>query len=384
MKRTTLFFLAFGVVAGRAEPAAAAVPIKIACIGEHTTHSHAFPPTNRESQPVGMQEYPAMLQTRLGAGYDVRNFGDCCATVTQGYNTTGQEVHPFIQGTNAGDGPGYNESIAFLPDIVVIGSWGRHDWGKDKPSTETWSLPKFQQDYDDLVQRYMNLSSHPKIFVSLPIPILNGTDMDNGVSTMAVGAAVKQVATKYNLPTIDLYTPFFGHMELYKQPPDSEGEGEHVTDAALSIIADKVYEALVSAADGGSEGGSGPADAADARPDASVDAGAAGAGGAAGGGGSGGEAGASGAGGSGGTSGTSTGSAGSGTAGGATTAGGGAGATTTGAGGASTTGGSTPPSSSNGCSCRITGASDRAGYGAYVAVVAAVALARRIRRRRTS
>src|SRR5438045_944868 len=106
---------------------ASAAPIKVACIGEQTTHGHAYPANNRESQPVGMQEYPAQLQTMLGAGYDVRNFGDCCATVQQGY--TPAETHPYINGSNTNDGPGYKESIAFLPDIVVIGSWGRHDWG---------------------------------------------------------------------------------------------------------------------------------------------------------------------------------------------------------------------------------------------------------------
>src|SRR6185436_20065552 len=124
-----LFCVALFCTVGGSALGAAAAPIKVACIGEHTTHSHAFPALNRETQPVGMQEYPALLQTRLGAGYDVRNFGDCCASVTQGYSTVGQENHPYVQGSNAGDGPAYNESIAFLPDIVVIGSWGRHDWG---------------------------------------------------------------------------------------------------------------------------------------------------------------------------------------------------------------------------------------------------------------
>src|SRR5882672_8443902 len=108
-----------------------AAPLKVACIGEHTTHSHHFPALNRESQPVGMQEYPAMLQTLLGANYQVRNFGDCCGTVLQGY--TPQETHPYVLGAlSAAEGPGYNESVAFAPDIVVIGSWGRHDWGLAK------------------------------------------------------------------------------------------------------------------------------------------------------------------------------------------------------------------------------------------------------------
>jgi len=344
--RLSLAVAVFCIVGGRALGAAAA-PIKVACIGEHTTHSHAFPALNRETQPVGMQEYPAMLQTRLGAAYDVRNFGDCCATVTQGYSTVGQENHSYVQGANAGDGPAYIESMAFLPDIVVIGSWGRHDWGLSKASTEVWNLPKFQQDYDNLVQRYMALSTHPRIFVSLPVPILFGTDgPDNGVLTSSVVTVIQAVAAKYNLPIVDLYAPFFNHRELYKQPPDPEGEGEHVTDVGLGIIADKVYAAMLAdAADAGAEGGSPQADASSGAPDA----GAAGAG--AGSGGTTGIAGAAGAGG--GPSAGAGGLAGSASTGSSATGSGVGGAT-----GAATTGGqggSAPnmaAPSSGGCSCR--------------------------------
>ena len=381
MKRACLLFFAFVLVVTRGGIAAAA-PLKVACIGEHTTHSHAFPATNREAQPVGMQEYPAILQGKLGAAYQVRNFGDCCATVTQGYNTTGQETHPFVQGSNAGDGPGYAESIAFLPDIVVIGSWGRHDWGKAKATTETWSLPKFKTDYDDLVQRYMNLSTHPRIFVSLPVPILNGTDgPDNGVLTSAVSAVIKEVAAKYNLPIVDLYAPFFGHMELFKQPPDPEGEGEHVTNAGLQIIADKVYAAMMAdVADGGTEAGTGAADASDARADVAVDAsGEAGAGGTTGAGGSaGGSAGGAGATGAGGSTGGAS-TSGSGGTGSAT--GGASGATGGATSGSSTTGTATPPSSSEGCSCRL-GSSSRAPRWIHLAAFVTFAIARARRRHR--
>ena len=181
------FFVAIATIAWTALPrAASAAPIKVACIGEHTTHSHAFPATNRETQPVGKQEYPAQLQTLLGTGYDVRNFGDCCSTVLQGYKVA--ETHPYVNGTNAGDGVGYKESIAFLPDVVVIGSWGRHDWGMSKAPGQVFTLDGFQQGYEDLIQRYQNLSTHPKILVSLPVPILNGQGdvPDNGVTTSSV------------------------------------------------------------------------------------------------------------------------------------------------------------------------------------------------------
>src|SRR3954468_2404699 len=96
--------------AGRAE----AAPLKIACIGEQTTHSDQL---NRAV------EYPAMLQTELGPDYDVENFGDCCATVLNGYPKQ-SETHPYLLG---GGKPSYNESLTFAPDVVVIGSWGKHD-----------------------------------------------------------------------------------------------------------------------------------------------------------------------------------------------------------------------------------------------------------------
>jgi hypothetical protein len=251
-----------------------AAPLKVACIGEHTTHSHHFPALNRESQPVGMQEYPAMLQTLLGASYQVRNFGDCCGSVLQGY--TPQETHPYVNGAlNAAEGPGYTESLAFMPDIVVIGSWGRHDWGKLPAATEVWNVAKFETDYDDLVQRYQRLPTHPIIFVSLPIPIPNGEATPaTGVATSSVLPAIRNVAAKYNLPIIDLYTPFLGHRELFKQPPDAEGEGEHVTDGpGLHAIADAVYAAMVAyQADGGARVDGGPERDARADVGASVDA----------------------------------------------------------------------------------------------------------------
>ncbi len=268
-KHLSLRVLAIVLACTAGVRSASAAAIKIACIGEHTTHSHAFPALNRESQPVGMQEYPAMLQTMLGAAYQVRNFGDCCASVTQGY--TPDEGHPYVLGSNAGDGPGYKESIAFLPDIVVIGSWGRHDWGLSAAAALKWNIDNFETGYEDLIRRYLALSTHPKVFVSLPIPILFGTDgPDRGVYTSSVVTVVKRVAAKYGLPTIDLYSAFLNHRELFKQPPDSEGEGEHVTDAGLRIIAERVHAVLTADADGGAEAGAGQDDASVDRHDAAT------------------------------------------------------------------------------------------------------------------
>jgi acyl-CoA thioesterase-1 len=222
-----------------------AAPIKVACIGEQTTHGDLYPPGSPK-------EYPALLQKLMGSQYDVQSFGDCCASVLQGY--TPAETHPYVLGALPGRGPGYNESLAFLPDIVVIGSWGRHDWGMNRLPGEIWNLATFQKDYDDLVQRYMKLASHPKIYVSTPIPILfgQGTVPDNGVTTESVLPAIKAVAAKYNLPIIDLYTAFLGRKDLFRNPPLTDSEGEHINDTGgFQHIADTVFAALTGASDGG-------------------------------------------------------------------------------------------------------------------------------------
>src|SRR5688572_23928020 len=89
MQRNAKMFLTvtlIGVV-GFLAPVQAA-PIKVACVGPQHVHSHQL------DYP---QEYPAMLGKLLGPNYEVGNFGDCCATVLQGYKRQ-RETHPYLEG----------------------------------------------------------------------------------------------------------------------------------------------------------------------------------------------------------------------------------------------------------------------------------------------
>ncbi len=249
----TLFgvtLLAISVVAGRV---ATAAPIKVVCIGEQTTHSDQFP-SNTASQitmPPAMQEYPAMLQNMLGSGYNVINDGDCCSSVVQGY--TSSETHPYVSSNH------YKDSIGQNADIIVIGSWGRHDWGESAQTAATvFTTQKFQTDYDDLVSRYLALANHPKIYISTLIPILSGNDgPDKGYKTSPQSDAVKAVAAKYKLPIIDLYSAFLGHNEYFNQPPAKDSEGEHTNTMGMMVNAQLVKAALTGAgtADGGASTG---------------------------------------------------------------------------------------------------------------------------------
>lgn len=329
-----------------AAPAVAA-PTKVAVIGAQMVHSDMYQRS---------EEWPAMLQKMVGAEFDVQNFGDCCSSVSLDYPQQ-KETHPYLRPFKPNRAqfiPGYNESITYMPDIVIIGPWGKHDrelttqvfGGKLDPV-------KFAADYEMMIAAYQSLPSHPRIFASLPVPIPFGMPM--GVVNDVVLPATKMVLAKHpEITVIDLWTPFLNHKELFIQDTGDRA-GTHVTkDVGLPKIAEVVFGVWKTALAGGADAGV-AVDAAvadDVAPPA-VDGdgsggtggrgtGGSGASGGSGGGGSGGSsvAGSGGDGGGGGSGGTTGGSSGSGS-GGST--------------GGSHGGGKTGGSSTGGCTYGATG-----------------------------
>ncbi len=227
---------------------AAAAPIKVACVGEQTTHSDQL------SRSV---EYPAMLQTLVGACYDVQNFGDCCATVLQGYPMQA-ETHPYLD-PPARFAPAFHESVMFAPDVVVIGSWGKHDTEIESVLDGGKLDPiQWQADYEELVTTYLNLPSKPTVYVSTPLPLPMGAG--TGPTTDVILPAIENIAAKYHLAIVPLYPAFLNRPQLYK-------DATHPTDTTgLKTIADTVYATMMatmgSCVDGGllpppSNGGAG-------------------------------------------------------------------------------------------------------------------------------
>ena len=187
-----------------------------------------------------------MLQKLLGPCYDVQNFGDCCATVVQGYPMQA-ETHPYLD-PPARFAPAFHESVAFAPDVVVIGSWGKHD-------TEIETLldggkldaVQWQADYEELVTTYLNLPSKPTVYVSTPLPLPMGAA--TGSTTDVILPAIQNIAAKYHLPIVPLYPAFLNQPQLYK-------DATHPTDTTgLKTIADTVYATMTatmgSCVDGG-------------------------------------------------------------------------------------------------------------------------------------
>jgi MYXO-CTERM domain-containing protein len=216
---------------------AGAGAIKVACVGEQTTHSDQL---NRSV------EYPAMLQKLLGSCYDVENFGDCCATVVQGYPTQ-PETHPYLD-PPARYAPAFHESVTFAPDVVVIGSWGKHDTEiEGKLDGGVLDPVQWQADYEQLVTTYLNLPSRPIVYVSTPLPLPKGAA--TGPTTDIILPAIQNVAAKYHLTIVPLYPAFLNQPQLYK-------DDTHPTDTTgLTTIANTVYATMVATMGSCGDGG---------------------------------------------------------------------------------------------------------------------------------
>ena len=93
--RLSACFVGFALSATAICTMADAAVIKVACIGEQSTHSHHL------EYP---QEYPAHLQTLLGTGYEVMNFGDGVGMLTTG--------HP------PGDYSEYVKSVGYMQSLT--------------------------------------------------------------------------------------------------------------------------------------------------------------------------------------------------------------------------------------------------------------------------
>jgi len=124
--------------------------IKVACIGNSITEGSGI--ANKEKY-----SYPAQLQTMLGSGWKVKNFGVGGRTLLK-----------------KGDYPYWNERAftdakSFNPDVVII-KLGTND-------TKPWNWKyknEFVYDYEKFIDEFQALPSHPRIYICNPVPAFPG------------------------------------------------------------------------------------------------------------------------------------------------------------------------------------------------------------------
>ncbi len=190
--------------------AQAQTDIRVACVGNSITEGSGLQHT-----------YPQELQQLLGEQYEVRNYGISGRTLLK-----------------KGDFPYWNEQkypevLAWNPDIVII-KLGTND---SKP--QNWQYKDdFEKDYKKFVKSFKKLPSKPQVYICYPIPVFEGKWGINEVIVKSeMLPAIRKIARKTGVKTIDLYTPFIGKGDLTY-------DGIHPNEAGAALLARTIYEAL--------------------------------------------------------------------------------------------------------------------------------------------
>jgi len=176
--------------------------IRIACIGDSITYGASIKNRARDC-------YPAQLSRMLGDKWQVRNFGASGATLLK-----------------KGDLPYWNQqafkdALAYNPHVVVI------KLGTNDTKPQNWKYKdQFVRDYADMIDRFAELPSCPRIWICHPAPAYGERW---GISEKRIKNEVipiiNQIASSRNVPVIDLYGPLSDKPELFPDQihPNAEG-----------------------------------------------------------------------------------------------------------------------------------------------------------------
>jgi sialate O-acetylesterase len=217
MKIKLVYFIFFNLLVFNLSLFAQAKPIKVACIGNSVTYG--FNIAKREENC-----YPVQLQTLLGDGYKVKNFGHSGATLLKnGHN-------PYYKTDE------FSNAIIFKPDVAII------DLGLNDTDPRDWPdyRTNFKADYSWLINALRKSNPAVKIYVCLMTPIFSGHPrFKSGTRDWywQIQHILPNISRANQTGLIDLHTPLYNRPDLFADNihPDKEGAG---------IIARTVFQSL--------------------------------------------------------------------------------------------------------------------------------------------
>jgi hypothetical protein len=181
---------------------------RVACLGDSIT---------------AVTGYPEDLQRLMGNASIVCNFGYSGSTVVFNSSEPYMFEHEF------------KNARVFGPTAVVI-MLGTNDAHADVYS----HINDFVPNYERMIGSIQAMKSKPQIFLVQPPPIFNntlGVDIDSYVQ--GIIPRIQEVANQTGLPLIDVYTPLLNHPEYFT-------DGLHPNSDGAKVIADTIYEAIIS------------------------------------------------------------------------------------------------------------------------------------------
>lgn len=210
MKKVAILFLTILMLGSCSEKI-----LRVACVGDSITEGAGLTVQSKTG-------YPVVLDSILGSQYAVLNSGRSATTLQK-----------------KGDFPywickEFSNTFVYKPDIIVI------KLGTNDTKPQNWHADTYEQDYQALIDTFKTISSKPRIYLCLPVPVfktrwgINDSTVVNGVIPI-----VEKLALKNSLTVIDLY---HGMSNQGINFPDNIHPNEKAAKAMAGIIANTLKE----------------------------------------------------------------------------------------------------------------------------------------------
>ena len=191
----------------------------VACVGDSITYGVIPNTAGKQTE----NNYPAVLASLLGEGYEVQNYGKPGSTLTE-------------KGVCYRNRDGYTASLNAAADVYIV-MLGTNDANRKND----WDAALYESDLKDMVDAYR--AANPETAVTLMAPPAVFPDSATGETQMNLDLLrgelrdiVQRVADEKQTGYIDLFAATEDHPEWFG------GDGIHPLDEGYEAIAGIVYE----------------------------------------------------------------------------------------------------------------------------------------------
>jgi alpha-L-fucosidase 2 len=187
--------------------------IKVVCVGDSITEGNGLSVQSKTAYPVELGKF-------LGSEYTVFNFGRSATTMSRNGD------FPYWIAKE------FSNVFQAMPDIIVI-KLGTND---SKP--QNWNAEEYMKSYQAMIDTFNTIASHPKIYLCYPVPAFESRwGINDSTVTAGVIPAIEILASKNNLPLIDLY---HGMQDQAGNFPDGIHPNEKGAENMARIVANEL------------------------------------------------------------------------------------------------------------------------------------------------
>ena len=193
---------------------------RVACVGASITEGAGVKDRKENS-------WPGQLQSLLGAGYKVDNYGIGGTTMLSKGN------YPYCNTT------AYREALRSNPDIVLIDLGGNDAKAINRPFYDD-----MEQDARDMIRSFKELPSKPRVIVMLPTAffVTDEAGIYDPVCKQEVTPRLLKAAYTENVEAIDFHQLLINHPELIpdKIHPNEKGRAI-IFDVFTDFVKTRIY-----------------------------------------------------------------------------------------------------------------------------------------------